>query len=139
LKCDNSEIRQIKRPVSGTKKKVCVGGRRSTTPLQRATLITGERHSLYQSFVSTALFNPIFLPPPTSHDPSRPFPGNGMKTIDFIPYIKQSGELIPLTQCLLVTLFPSVSLPLCFLRTPNGFSINFFLARTLIRFQTNLR
>jgi len=62
-----------------------------------------------------------------------------MKTIDFIPYIKQSGELIPLTRSLLVTLFPSVPGPLCLLGTPNGFSINFFLARTLIRFQTNLR
>jgi 5-formaminoimidazole-4-carboxamide-1-beta-D-ribofuranosyl 5'-monophosphate synthetase len=51
-----------------------------------------------------------------------------MKTIDFIPYIKQSGELIP---------------PRSFLASfgirPNGFPINFFLARALIRLQTNLR
>lgn len=78
----------------------------------------------------------LSLPP---HDPSRPSLGNGMKTIDFIPYIKQSGELIPLTRSLLVTLFPSVSLPSLPPWNPNGFSINFFLARTLIRFQTNLR
>lgn len=48
----------------------------------------------------------LSLPP---RDPSRPLPGNGMKTIEYIPYIKQSGELIPLTHSLLVTLFPSVS------------------------------
>lgn len=96
----------------------------------RVVLVVCVANPLHPSRVASSTF---------PRDPSRPFPGNGMKTIDFIPYIKQSGELIPLTRSLLVTLFPSVPCPLSLLGTPNGFSINFFLARTLIRFQTNLR
>lgn len=88
--------------------------------------------ALCEIYTTTSVIRPCSFPSPHAthaplrttllpHDPSRPYPGNGMKTIDFIPYIKQSGELIPLTLSfrlyprslhpLLVTLFPSVSSP----------------------------